>query len=374
MRRSTTLLAGCCLMLFLCLRGYSQTGCVTATNGTVLTMPCGAACTTLTVKVPNLKSTSDYSVSTRSYSPYPYVTTSGTELTALYIDDRFSQLINLPFSFCFYDSIFTKLVVGSNGVVTFDPALANTGNAWPLTVTVLPQPQAQPQPIPYAGGTAGQTSPAYYPRASIMGAYHDIDPGIGTSRRIEYSIVGASPCRKFVVSFFDVSMFSCTSMKCTQQIVLHETTGIVEVFLGNKPICASWNGGLAILGMQNWARNKAVAAPGKNCTQWSAQNEGYQFIPSGNVSRFVQAQLFTLAGTLVATSGPSDTATTTAGFLDVTFSSPVCPPSFPAKYLVKTQYQSCVPGQPNLITTDTVTISQSSNITLSATTAASCAG
>ena len=125
--------------------------------------------------------------------------------------------------------------MGSNGVVTFDEICANASNAYTLSVGGVAQP------IPYNGGTApGGIGTTYYPRASIMGAYHDINPSLnaGGARRIEYSIVGSAPCRKFVVSYSSVPMFDCSDLICTQQIVLYESTGVVEVFFENKPVCA----------------------------------------------------------------------------------------------------------------------------------------
>jgi hypothetical protein len=50
---------------------------------------------------------------------------SGTPLNANY-DDAFPTKLDLPFQFCFYNQNFNALVVGSNGMVTFD--LSQLGN------------------------------------------------------------------------------------------------------------------------------------------------------------------------------------------------------------------------------------------------------
>src|SRR5690242_7308957 len=92
----------------------------TGLNGTTISLPCNVNCTQLKMKVPHLKSTSDYTLVDIPYTPYPYTTSTGTELTALYVDDVFSSSIPLPFSFCFWDSTYTKAIVGSNGIITFD--------------------------------------------------------------------------------------------------------------------------------------------------------------------------------------------------------------------------------------------------------------
>ena len=195
-------------------------------NGTTINLLCNQTCTTMVFQVPHLKSTDDYTVSSIPYAAYPYFNASGTEITSIYIDDKFSGLINTAFPFCFYGATYNQMVVGSNGVVTFETQCANQSNAFTLTVG------GAPQPIPYNGG-AGPSGifTTYYPRASIMGAYHDINPNTSpASRRIEYNVFGTAPCRKLVVSYFDVSMFNCSSLICSQQIVMHESTGLIEVF------------------------------------------------------------------------------------------------------------------------------------------------
>src|SRR5207342_455620 len=97
-----------------------------------------------------------------------------------------------------------------------------------------------------------------YPRATIMGPFHDIDPSNATpqqpGRKMEYIIVGTAPCRKFVLNFYTIPYYVCAAQLVTQQIVLYEGTGIIDIFLKDKPFAcgASTNNGRAILGIQNW--------------------------------------------------------------------------------------------------------------------------
>ncbi len=93
----------------------AQNGFNTGLNGTVINLPCGENCVTQPFRVPHLKSSSDYSINTIGYTPFAYTTPTGNEITEVYADDLYSALINMPFSFCFYDSIYTKAVIGSNG-------------------------------------------------------------------------------------------------------------------------------------------------------------------------------------------------------------------------------------------------------------------
>ena len=65
--------------------------------------------------------------------------------------------------------------------------------------------------------------------------------------------------------------------------VLYETTNIIDIYIENKPVCNSWNGGWAAMGIQNDAGTEAVVPPGRNGfdSPWEAQNEAWRFIPTG---------------------------------------------------------------------------------------------
>jgi len=118
----------------------------------------------------------------------------------------------------------------------------------------------------------------------IMGPWHDIDPSVTSfsNPQITWGIYGTAPCRAFVVSWNTVSMFSCNSMIATSQIVLYETTNIIDIYIKDKPLCSTWNSGAAIEGIQNSTGTLALAAPGRNYpTQWTATNDGKRFTPTG---------------------------------------------------------------------------------------------
>lgn len=318
-------------------------------NHSVIQLSCNNPCLNLGFQVPHLKATTDYISSSIPYNAFPF--DQGTPIPSTYIDDQFSALIPSVFPICFYGQTYNNFIVGSNGVVTFETICANQDNAYPLDDGGVP---ALPVTIPNASGTGPTTiATLYYPRASIFGPYHDINPATTPlpTRRIEYNVFGTAPCRKLVVSFLDVRMFSCNSAIATSQIVIYENTGIVEVFLKDKPVCSSWNEGFAILGLQDETRTKAVTPPGKNCTVFSETNTGYRFTPSGNTSRYVSAELLDMTGAVVAV---ADTATTVAGLLDITFPN-TCPAANSTQYQVRTTFTSCPIGG-NLVSIDTITV------------------
>ncbi len=177
-----------------------------------------------------------------------------------FTDDIYSSIINLGFSFTFYGNTYTQCVISSNGFISFN--LSNEG-------------QYSPYSIPPAGGVPGNANCLN----SVMGAYADIDPSQGGS--IEYSTQGVAPNRRFVVTFCNVPMFSCTSLFSRFQIVLFETSNIAEVHISNMPLCSTWNGGAAIEGVQNAAGTSAVTVPGRNYpSQWAAVNSSHRFTPT----------------------------------------------------------------------------------------------
>jgi gliding motility-associated-like protein len=297
-------------------------------------IPCGTNCTAITATVPNIRQSDDYVVQTIPYSPYAYAA-GGTELVPLYADDIYSSTINLPFSVCFYGINYNSLVVGSNGVISFDITNASKRNNFSQIVSFA---DSTPVPIPYAGGLQNTLSRTYYPKAAIMGVYHDIFPFDNGSRRIEWRIEGTAPKRRFIASYKDIPMFSCTDLTTTHQMVVYESTGVVEVYVQDKPVCRAWNGGLAILGIQNFNRNKAVFPEGKNASRWGSMgmNEAYRFTPSAGASKFKKAEL--LAGNTVV--ALADTASGTNGDLNLNFAN-VCPASDSVQYVLRVTYNSC---------------------------------
>ncbi len=200
------------------------------------------------------KSQTTYSSSTITYSPDPF--TNGTAISLF--DDVFSSVIPLPFNFCFYDSSYNEVVIGSNGIITFDTSFANDYCPWPAS-----------GPVPYNA----------YPDHSIMAPFQDINPGAGGT--IKYDVQGVAPYRRFIVSYYQIPMFSCNSIFFSEQVILYETSNFIEMHIEDKPLCSTWNGGAAILGMQEDSSN-GIAAPGMNYpNQWTATLEAWRFTPTG---------------------------------------------------------------------------------------------
>ena len=176
------------------------------------------------------------------------------------IDDRWSSPIDIGFDFSFYNTTYNKCVVGSNGLISFDLLKANAFCAWSFTgITGLPN------------------STFNDPKTSAMLCYQDMNPNLGGV--IEYQTIGSAPNRMFVVLYREIKTFSCGSCSY-MSMILYETSNTLEYHIGNKPLCATWNNGLAIQGTENGSGTIAHTTPGRNISQWSANQECKRFVPS----------------------------------------------------------------------------------------------
>ncbi len=225
--------------------------------GPDLTLPCGVTQTTLTADLSqcgpgsNPNQTTNYNVTN---IPYVAQTNTGTQL--FMGDDTQQGPFNIGFTFCFFGQTYTQFWVGSNGWISFS-------GGQPITFTSQTIPTANP----------------LVPKNCIMGPWQDWHPGLGG--QIRYQVQGVAPCRKLVVSWIGVPMFSCTNNQGTFHIVIHESTNVIENHIGNKPACVQWQGGTATQGIHNLPGTVGIAVPGRNSTAWTTANNSYRWTPSG---------------------------------------------------------------------------------------------
>jgi gliding motility-associated-like protein len=220
-------------------------------------LPCGVSSTTLTADFsqcapgsnPNL--TTNYGVAN---IPYTVQTNTGAQLSMS--DDSQQGPFNIGFTFCFFGQTYTQFWVGSNGWISF-----SAGQPTTFTSATIP------------------SGIATVPKNCIMGPWQDWHPGVGG--QIRYQIQGTAPCRKLVVSWTNVPMFSCTNLQGTFHIVIYESTNIIENYIQNKPNCLAWAGGTAVQGLHNAAGTVGIIVPGRNSTQWTANNDAWRYTPSG---------------------------------------------------------------------------------------------
>jgi len=189
-------------------------------------------------------------------------------------DDYWSPEFVLPFSFNFYGNCYNSVLIGTNGLITFD--LTNNqpfGTCqWAFT-----------QPIPNSN----------FPiRNAVYGVYQDSDirtPPVTNPalQNVNYYVldtgVNAAPNRVFVINFNELPQYHCDNSVGfqTSQIVLHETTNIIDILVKNRSVCSTWNSGSGLIGIQNQAGTQALTPPGRNTGTWTATNEQWQITPNG---------------------------------------------------------------------------------------------
>jgi len=76
--------------------------CLPSFAGKDTIIPCNVTCFDLKTKIPDLRSTADYQVVSIPYTPFPYVSNApALTLPCATNDDKFSEVFNFPFWFCF---------------------------------------------------------------------------------------------------------------------------------------------------------------------------------------------------------------------------------------------------------------------------------
>ena len=94
-------------------------------------------------------------------------------------------------------------------------------------------------------------------------------------------ILGSAPARQFVVNYNEVCHFgfSCSDYTSTSQIILYESSNVIDVNIADKPLCTEWNDGLAVVGIQNIDDTIAFSKD-RNTSAWETTNEFWRFSPS----------------------------------------------------------------------------------------------
>jgi len=190
-------------------------------------------------------------------------------------DDNWSGSIPIGFPFSFYGTTYNNLVIGANGIVSFNTANAGGYCPWSLNGS----------PLPNTSVTAALNS--------AMVCYQDLNPANASSGPVQYQLMGTAPNRTFVVLYNGVTMFSCTSSCSYIGYVFREGSNIIEMFIGSKGACSTWNGGLAVQGTENNPGTVAHITPGRNNSAWTATQDGRRWTPTApnNTSSYTMASI-----------------------------------------------------------------------------------
>jgi hypothetical protein len=198
-----------------------------------------------------------YNVDTIPYVALP--TTPPSDATTITLaDDQFSNVIPVGFTFNFFGVNYTDVVIGSNGILSFNTALA--GQSCSFSVDAIPN----------------LTTDTHN---AILFAWFDFNPTVGGS--IFYYTTGVAPNRQFIVVFNSVPGFSCPSDFDTQGVILYENSNNIDIVIAEASHCSvSAN---ATEGIQNADGTEAFAIPNRNGTLWTTANNSYRFSPSANL-------------------------------------------------------------------------------------------
>ena len=198
---------------------------------------------------------SSYTVDSIPYSPESI---GGTNVTTW--DDQVVGPFNIGFPFTFYCNTYTQFYICSNGWIGFTGGQTATWvvQTFPSTATNRP-------------------------KNVIAGPWRDWNPAVSGGPYITYQTVGTAPCRKLIVTWNAVPMYSCTTTYGTFQIVLNETSNIVENHMTNVPTCLGWGNGDGTQGTHNLAGNLATVVASRNESNFVCSNESWQFTPSSPI-------------------------------------------------------------------------------------------
>lgn len=198
------------------------------------------------------RSISTYNITNPTYSNYNYG--GGTAIPGC--DDCVRGPYNIGFNFNYFGNNYSQFYVGSNGWIGFSPGQTSGYVA---------------QFIPNGGA----------PKNAILADWEDLFP----SSQMTYYVTGNSPERKLVVNFNSVPFYGCRTTFVTWQIVLHETTNIIDINVLSKPQCGGYS---STMGLTDINGTKVVPVGGRNATQWSISTpQSIRFTPSTISNDFV---------------------------------------------------------------------------------------
>ncbi|MFY7740249.1 MAG: hypothetical protein ACOVQC_07005, partial [Flavobacterium sp.] len=288
-----------------------------------------SSCTTITASYIDIKDTTSYTVASIPYAPLVPLGNAGTSLCN--VDDAYSAVTPIPFDFSFYGSCFDAFQLSTNTYLTFTTNNANCtgGSPWNFTQAI---------PALFGANVEYQNS-IYFPMS-------DTNPAVPTPATtpidVRYIVDGVAPCRKLIVNIKNMPLFSCGTAQGLQesQLVLYESTNIIDVYVKSRTVCAGWNSGSGVIGLTGQTAAEGIAAPGRNTGTWTATNEAWRFSPSGpSLTAFRWLQNGNPIGTTPTIS--------------------VCP-TVTTTYTAEVRYTQCnVPGPPSTIVrtvTEPVTI------------------
>jgi hypothetical protein len=207
---------------------------------------------------------SNYAVSDISVTPYPNTGTNAIPMFTPNGDDGYTPPVPIGFSFNYYCTTYTSVLIYTNGLIQFDIGAPSTFPSGYDAAQFIPNPSL---PTILNGIIAFRMD--------------DLDPSVGGT--VTYATLGSSPNQSFVVTYSNVPLFGNSSLLYTGHIVLHETSNEIDIISINSPQSTNF----ATMGIENATGSLgtsvlAGAAPTQtllNQAYWGQTNTAYRFIP-----------------------------------------------------------------------------------------------
>lgn len=166
------------------------------------------------------------------------------------VNDDSSQIINIPFTFKFFNQNYNSFRVSDNGFIDFDTGSNNN----PYSYNQLPDTQF------------ADFMPVYWSDLDITGGGNPADSGT-----IYYKTIGTAPNRQFVVSWEQVPLYNFGSLKNTFQAIFYE--GSNDILYQYNTLSAS---NFYTAGIQNGTRFIQINSGGDQVSNNSAYLFTYQ--------------------------------------------------------------------------------------------------
>lgn len=229
------------------LPSFAQDDCGFLQGPEGLTAGCQDSCVWIVPDFERAAETTGYTVDSIGYAP-PLDLGTGVEQTVP--SSGLTDGIGLPFGFSFFDTDFFSLAISRRGFITFNPGQSGTFN-YPTQALGSPN----------------------LPTNSVMAPY----AYIGSGGEIRTALQGVFPCRRFVISWENVPQTGCSSNEFLAQIVLYETSNVVEVHIGQYVDC----GISAVVGIQGGSGEGGVGPAEYDTGNFDLTNVAFRYTPTG---------------------------------------------------------------------------------------------
>ncbi|MBK12902.1 MAG: hypothetical protein CL849_05165 [Crocinitomicaceae bacterium] len=236
-------------LLSVVLEFFGQAECDFLSGPEGLTAGCQDSCIWVVPDFEPALETTGYTVNSIAYAP-PLALGDGTEPGMS--SNNYTEDIPLPFGFSFFDTDFFQLKASRKGFVTFNVGLGGNYNypSQPLGSSALP-PNSIMAPFAYISNSGGA---------------------------IRTATLGEAPCRRFVISWENLPQTGCNANELVTQVVLHETSNVVEMHIGQFASCQQIT---ACVGINGSSGEGAYGPDGYDTGEFAIDDLAFRYAPTG---------------------------------------------------------------------------------------------